>query len=405
MDWILYNARLEDDAPLMDVGIERGKIAALEPVERGLGAGAAHHLDLGGAVLLPGLVDAHTHLDKTFSTLQNESGTLAEALVVYPRLRAQRDADMVQQAARKAVRMAIANGVTAMRSHIDIAGEESLTAVAALLDLREQVRDQIELQFVALGEAAGLPEHRAGLVKALQMGVDYVGGAPALCADPQREVATLFEIAASMSKPIDLHIDETEDARMRTLAYLAEQTIRYGMQGRVTAGHCCSLAFMDGETADPLIDQVAAAQIHIVTLPSCNLVLMGRHLHPAPRGTTRVKALLTAGVNVCAASDNVHDPFNPFGNYDLLQIANLNAHVAHMSGLPELYESLQMVTQRAAHCLGLDDYGTGVGKTADLIIVDCQRVVDAVLTLPPRLATFKRGKLVVATEVKQTWFV
>ena len=170
-------------------------------------------------------------------------------------------------------------------------------------------------------------------------------------------------------------------------------TIKHGMQGRVSAGHCCSLAFVEEAVAKRVIDKVAQAEITIVTLPSCNLVLMGREMNPTPRGTTRVKQLLAAGVNVCAASDNVRDPFNPFGNYDPLQIANLNAHLAHMTGERELYESIEMVTNRAAAGVGMDPKGIKVGAPADLVVLDCTNVMEAVLAPPPRLAVYKRGKL------------
>ncbi len=195
-----------------------------------LGTAVSNHTrDLEGGVLLPGLIDAHTHLDKTFSTLENESGTLGEALQVWRRVRESRTGYEIQTAAHKAVKLAIVNRVTAMRSHVDVGGAGSLTAVSALLDLREQVRHQIDLQFVALGQA-GQPNHRTKLIEVLKMGVDLVGGAPALCADPQAEIDAVFEIATQLDKPID----ETEDPQMRTLEYLAEQTIAHGMEGQVT---------------------------------------------------------------------------------------------------------------------------------------------------------------------------
>jgi cytosine deaminase len=190
---------------------------------------------------------------------------------------------------------------------------------------------------------------------------------------------------------------------MLSLEYLAEQTLAHGMQGQVTADHCCSLAFVDEATAQRVIDKVAEAGLNIITLPSCNLVLMGRGMQPVPRGITPVKAFLARGVNIAAASDNVHDPFNPFGSYDLLQIASLNAHLAHLTGEAELYASLKMVTDYPARTLGLPNYGLTEGATADLVIVDANRVLDTVLAPPPRLATFKAGRLIVRSTVVQHW--
>jgi cytosine deaminase len=149
---------------------------------------------------------------------------------------------------------------------------------------------------------------------------------------------------------------------------------------------------------------VAQAQLNLITLPSCNLVLMGRHMQPVPRGVTRVKALLARQVNLSAASDNVHDPFNPFGNYDLLHIANLTAHVAHLSGETEIATSLQMVTHHPAQTLGLPHYGLHLGARADLVVLDTDSRKTAVLAPPARLATFKAGRLVVRTRIEQRWF-
>jgi cytosine deaminase len=161
---------------------------------------------------------------------------------------------------------------------------------------------------------------------------------------------------------------------------------------------------MDDATAGRVMAKVAQAQLHVITLPSCNLVLMGRGMRPAPRGITPVKDLLARGVNVCAASDNVQDPFNPFGAYDLLHTANLNAHVAHMTGEAEIYTCLRMVTTHPARALGLPGLGVVAGAAADLVILDAERVADALISLPARLATFKAGKLIVRTSIERTWY-
>lgn len=404
MDWILNNAQI--DSELWDVAIRDGRIEAREPAGTALASvEAKHKRDLEGSVVLPGLIDAHTHLDKTFATLENKSGTLGEALAVWRRVHESRSRADISEAATKAIRLAIANGVTAMRSHIDIGSRDQLTPVEVLLDLRESFKDQIDLQFVGLGTSAGEHKWLDGMRTALSMGVDYVGGCPALCPDPKAEIDAVFVLAEEFGKGIDLHVDETEDPKMLSLAYLADKTIEQGMQGRVTAGHCCSLAFVDEEKAARTIERVAEAGINIVTLPSCNLVLMGRSISPAPRGATRVKPLLAAGVNVCAASDNVHDPFNPFGSYDLLQIANLNAHVAHMTGEVELKESINMVTSRAAQTLGLAGHTLAVGQPADLVVLNTTQAEDAILAPPARRMTFKNGNLLVETTIKQTWNV
>ena len=403
-DWLLQQARLLDHNTTVDLLLRDGKIVAL----------AAHLPDdtispdakiwnLDGRVVLPGLVDIHTHLDKTYSTVRNASGTLHEAIDLWNAYKSTRTLADARAAAERALHNAVAHGVTALRSHLNATDDGDLPVIDMMLDLREAWRERIDLQFVALGHPGASARDDELMTQALALGVDFVGGAPALLDDPHASIDAAFDLAERTGKPLDLHIDETEDADTLTLAYLAEQTTVRGMHGLVTAGHCCSLAFVDDETAARTIERVAEAEITVVTLPSCNLVLMGRDRQPAPRGVTRVKELLAAGVNVCAASDNVRDPFNPFGAYDLLQIANLNAHAAQLTGDEELRTSLDMVTTRPARAFGAANVGLHEGATADCVILDTREPLDAVLFPPPRLATFKRGRLVVRTRIEREW--
>ncbi len=401
MDWVLRQARISDDAPLQDIGLEAGKITAIAP---SLATQAAQEWDLAGQVVLPGMVDLHTHLDKTYATTYNKSGTLLEAIEVWTEAKRQRTPEQAQTAVRRALQNAISYGVTGMRSHVNTIETEDLPIVEAIMDVCRQMQSQISVELVALGDAAASAEADDVLECSLNMGVDYVGGAPSLSSDPQASIDTIFAIAEKTGKPIDLHIDETEDPNMLMLEYLADKTITMGMQGQVTAGHCCSLTFVDDETAARVMDKVAQAEMTMVTLPSCNLVLMGREMSPPPRGVTRIKELLAHGVNVCAASDNVRDPFNPFGAYDQLQIANLTAHVAHMTGEAELYASLAMVSSNPARAFGSDlPTIVAVGQVADLVVVEAASVLETVLYPPARLGTFKAGRLVVKTTIEQEW--
>lgn len=400
VDWLLCNARLADDAPLVDLALAGGRIVALGPT---LPHTAAQHWDLGGRVLLPGLIDAHTHLDKTFFELPNHSGTLREAIDVWHAESPALTPESYLARSSRALELAVLHGTTTLRTHVDMNAPYNLLALEAILAVREEWQHAINVQIVALGSPGVTPAYDEFMRQALAVGADLVGGAPSLEADPLVALRGAFALAEATGKPIDLHIDETEDPQMRVLEWLADMTIAHGLQGRVTAGHCCSLAFMDDLTAGRIMEKVARAQIHIVTLPSCNLVLMGRNQQPVPRGITRVADLLAHGVNVCAASDNVADPFNPFGSYDLLQIANLTAHAAHLSGAAEIRSCLEMVSTRAAQTVGLTDYGLHVGASADLVVVDAPSLLSAVTLTAPRLATFKRGQLVVRTAIERAW--
>lgn len=385
-DWILRNTQLVDQAHPhpVDIAIKHGKITAIAP---NLPMTAEHEWNLAGRIVLPGFVDLHTHLDKTYFDIPNHSGTLLEAIEVWRSNKQRGMRTRVRTNASRALRTAISRGTAALRTHVDVEVMSDLVSLEALLEVRGEFHNKINLEIVALAS----PVRTETAEAALKLGCDLIGGAPALEADPYANVADAFVLAEKYGKAIDLHIDETEDPNMRTLERLAELTLAHGMQGRVTAGHCCSLDFMDEATASRVIEKVAKAQINVITLPSCNLVLMGRSQRPVPRGLTRVKQLLAAGVNVCIGSDNVRDPFNPLGNYDLLHSANLTAHAAHMTGSDEILSCLRMVSQYPAQVMGLGGQGIMVGTSADLVVMDTTEVGDLLPSVPARLATVKAG--------------
>lgn len=398
---VLRGCRVKDGAPLTDIGISDGQIAAIAPL---LPKGRAE-LEVGGRVVLPGLIDAHTHLDKTLlDRLVNESGTLLEAIELWRGVRGSLPREDYVQRALGGVRLAMAAGTTAIRTHADVGTNLGLTAVEALLEVKERCRGKIDVQIVALGhkaDAAG-PREAELVEEAVRLGVDCVGGAPHIDEDPKASIDFFLDLAEKYGKPVDLHMDERDDPTILTLEYLAEQTIARGLQGRVTADHCCSLSACDHATAERIMDKVAAAQIHVITLPSCNLYLQGRGDRGLiRRGLTRVKELLARGVNVVTASDNVQDPFNPLGKGDPLLIGNLTCHAAHMGGVQEQATVLEMLTTRAARCLGLSDYGLAEGCKADLVVLDCTRLRDVLALLPTRLYVIKAGRVVAATHCEQ----
>jgi cytosine/creatinine deaminase len=398
--WVLRNARVGETPQTVDIALENGFIKA---IDHHLALQGQHEWNLNGNIVVPGLVDAHVHLDKTFSTTFNKSGTLQEAIDVWRQEKPHLTYEGYVARMMQAVQVAVLKGTTSLRTHIDLDAQSGFAALEAVLELREKFQPMIDIQIVALGQAGLNEEETKAVQAALEMGADLVGGAPALLPNPNESIDAIFSLAERYGKGIDLHIDETEDVNVLTLEYLAEKTIEREMQGLVTAGHCCSLAFVDDATADRVMEKVKEAKLNVITLPSCNLVLMGRGTFPVARGLTRVKELLGAGVNVAAASDNVRDPFNPLGNYDLLFIANLTAHAAHMTGARELETCINMVTSNAAEILGLQNYGLFEGGRADLVVVDAVNVMNMLAGVPERLATFKHGELIVRSEIQRTW--
>ncbi len=398
--WVLRNARLEDDQPLVDIALEGGRIAAIGPK---LGITGREERDLMGRIVLPGLVEAHCHVDKnlTIDRVGNASGTLMEAIQNWVAFKPTlTKADYLERGAR-GLEMAITAGTTALRTHVDV-DASGFTALEALLELKARYRDALEIQIVALGGPGLAGAEHDAMVEAIIMGADIVGGCPAIRPDPKAEVVAALELASRFNKPVDLHVDENENPASNSLETLADETIKRGLEGLVTAGHCCSLEFMNQKVADRVMDKVALARINIVTLPACNLNLQGRGMHPTPRGLTRVKELLARGVNVVIGSDNVQDPFHPVGNYDLLHAANIAAMAAHMTSRTELLETIRMVTNRPARMLGLEHHGIHEGAKADLIVLDAYSKLASVTVLPERLMVFKSGKVISSVSVTRT---
>ncbi len=400
LDYLLKNACVEGE--LCNLAIKDGVIQKRTHTAQVSNEKATEVWELDGRVVIPALADVHVHLDKTFVPLVNQSGTLREAIDVWVKEKPKLNFDSYEQRALKAIKQALTKGTSFIRTHIDINSKHGFTALEAMLKVREQVKELCYIEIVALG-AAGLTKAETQAMKtALELGADLVGGAPALLENPQQSIDVIFDLAELYAKDIDLHIDETEDPNSRTLAYLAKKTIEKGFQGRVTAGHCCSLAFMPLEDAANLIDKVAEAKLNIVSLPSCNLVLMGRNLEPKPRGVTRIKELLAAGVNVAAASDNVADPFNPFGHYDALFTANLAAHTAQMTSLEELKRCLDMVTCNATAIMKQTSK-LKPNEAANFVILNAFDYATTVTSLADRYATFYKGQCVVKQTTNYEW--
>ena len=397
---LLKNARAPGWDASRDVLIEDGKISA---VGEGLsaGRGGASEIDLGGRAVIPGLVEAHTHLDKalTLEVCRNEAGTLIGAIREMAKLKRVSSAEDVYKRAEACLLKFISHGATTVRTHIDVDPSIELRGMEAGVRLREEYRERVTLQLVAFasGTSGPLeePEHRDRLAEAVRMGADAVGGAPTLADNPQAHVNAVFGLALDAGLPLDLHVDESDDPGDQVLDIVADKTMAEGYEGRVVAGHCCSLAAMDDATAGRIIEKTARARISVITMPFCNLYLQGRgDAQPIRRGITRVKELEEAGVNVYCASDNVQDPFGPFGRADPLESAWLTGLAAQWDpgAIPSL---LDMVTARPARPLGLGEpYGVREGSRADLVVMDFEAADNVVVERPPRALVIRSGRIV-----------
>lgn len=394
---ILRNVRPWGKGEPVDVAVKDGQI-------RAIGAALGEGEDFAGRVLLPGLVETHCHLDKTYSLgheLDNQSGTLMEAVERWLDHKNRYTRQDYRIRAEAGLRQALAKGTTALRTHVDMVDRGGLIALEALLELKSVWQPRIDLQIVALG-FPGTPQQDDLMREALTMGADVVGGCPALTPDAIACLRSAFLLAEHFDKPLDLHMDETEDPKVFNLEPLAEMTVASGLQRQVTADHCCSLSYQPAKVQQQMMDKLVAADIACIGLPAANLALQGQGCPPA-RGLMPIKAMRQAGVRTALGSDNVGDPFLPLGNYDLLWQANLAIHAAHLTRPDGRWAALQMVTEEAASVLGLNGYGLEVGCRADLVILDTTSWEGALAQMPPRLRVYKAGNLVFKQEVTWLW--
>ncbi|KUK11973.1 MAG: Amidohydrolase [Moorella sp. 60_41] len=395
MDLLLRRARLMDGS-FQDITVRDGRI-----LEMGtdLSCAARETIDVGGRLVIPAFVDAHTHLEKALVGVVAGAASLEDAILAFARLYDNLTKEDVQARAARVLEMAVGHGTGTMRSHVTVVPEIGLVALEALLELKEKYASIIDLQLVAMPAGVDYVLDRATLElleEAARLGVDALGGAPHLSRDPFESIDKTLYLAEKYGLPLDFHVDEHDEPDVRTLEYLAERARERGLTGRVVAGHCCALAAVPDDVAHRVIEKVREAGLSIITLPSCNLYLMGRKdKQPVRRGVTRVRELLAAGVNVAYASDNIRDPFRPFGNADMLEEALITAQVLQM-GLPgELETVLRMGTYNAAAAAGLGEaYGLRPGAWADLVVLEAGSPAEAVISQAAKSYVFKRGRLV-----------
>jgi len=399
VDLILRHANLPDGRRDVDIGIADGRIAAVAPQ---LAASAREELDLGGRLVSPPFVDAHFHMDATLSLglpRLNRSGTLLEGIALWGELKPQLSVDAVIERALAYCDMAVAQGLLAIRSHVDVC-DERLLAVDALLEVKRRVAPYLDLQLVAFPQdgfyrSAGAEQN---LLRALDRGVDVVGGIPHFersMADGAASVRRLCEIAAERGLRVDLHCDESDDPLSRHVETLAAETQRLGLQGRVAGSHLTSMHSMDNYYVSKLLPLMAEAGVAAIANPLINITLQGRHdSYPKRRGMTRVPELMAAGVTVAFGHDCVMDPWYSFGSGDMLEVAHMGIHVAQMTSQQGIAAAFDAVTTHPAAILGLEGYGLAPGCHADLVVLQAADPFEAIRLKAARLLVLRRGRVV-----------
>ena len=403
LDLLIQNASLPDGRQQMSVAVKNGKIVEVSP---GLNAPAHQTLDAQGQLLSPPFVDAHFHMDATLSyglPRVNQSGTLLEGIALWGELKPLLTQEALIERALTYCDWAVAKGLLAIRTHVDVC-DDRLLAVDALLEVKKRVAPYIDLQLVAFPQDGVLRSKTAlaNLKRALDKGVDVVGGIPHFertMAEGAASVKLLCDIAAERGLRVDMHCDESDDPMSRHVETLAYETQRLGLQGRVTGSHLTSMHSMDNYYVSKLIALMAEAQLHAVANPLINITLQGRHdTYPKRRGMTRVPELLAAGINVAFGHDCVMDPWYSLGSGDMLEVAHMGLHVAQMTSQAATRQCFDAVTVNAGQVMGLEGYGLNVGCHADFVLLQAHDPVGALRLRATRLKVFRRGKLVAESE-------
>jgi cytosine/creatinine deaminase len=397
-DLILKGGTLPDGRTT-DIGITGGTIAAIEDLST---AEAGEVIDASGDLVSPPFVDPHFHMDATLSygiPRINASGTLLEGIGLWGELKQVMQPDEIKARALEYCDWAASLGLLCIRSHVDTC-HDSLIGVEALLEVRKEVADYIDLQLVAFPQD-GLyrdPTALQNTIRALDMGVDVVGGIPHFertMADGARSVTALCEIAAERGLMVDMHCDETDDPHSRHIETLAYETQRLGLQGRVAGSHLTSMHSMDNYYVSKLLPLMAEAEVAAIPNPLINIVLQGRHdTYPKRRGLTRVKEMQAMGIDVGWGQDCVMDPWYSMGTGDMLDVAFMGLHVAQMTSPNEMRRCFDMVTNVNARIMGLEDYGLRVGAKASMVVLDAGNPIEALRLRPDRLCVIAKGKVI-----------
>jgi cytosine deaminase len=405
---LIRNATLPDGRTGIDLLARGGRIEAVGPALPTPEGETV--IDAQGWLLSPPFVDPHFHMDATLSyglPRVNASGTLLEGIALWGELKPLLTQEALVERALAYCDWAVARGLLAIRTHVDVC-DDRLLAVEALLEVKRRVEPYVDLQLVAFPQDGVLrsPNALANLERALDLGVDVVGGIPHFertMADGAESVRLLCELAAARGLPVDMHCDESDDPLSRHVETLAFHARRLGLQGRVTGSHLTSMHSMDNYYVSKLVPLMAEAGLHAVANPLINITLQGRHdTYPKRRGMTRVPELLAAGVNVAFGHDCVMDPWYPLGSGDMLEVAAMGLHVAQMTSVAGIRACFDAVTVNGARVLGLQGYGLEPGCRADFVLLQARSPVEAIRLRAQRLLVVRSGEVVARAPVQTT---
>lgn len=406
---LIKNVHIDNHEETSDVRIVNGKFKEIAPELTAVANEKV--IDGKGNVLLPPFVDSHVHLDATLTAGQpewNESGTLFDGIRIWSERKQDLTKEDVKKRARKTIENMVGHGIQHVRSHVDVT-DPHLIAAQALLELREELKDQIDLQLVAFPQEGILsyPHGRELMEQAVKEGLDVVGGIPHFEFTTEygwQSVHFLMALADKYDRLVDVHCDEIDDPASRNLEVLATEAYERGMKDRVTASHTTAMGSYNNAYTYKLFRLLKMSDINFVSNPLVNVHLGGRFdTYPKRRGVTRIKELTKAGINVSFGEDDVQDPWNPLGNGNMLDVVMMGVYIAHLMGYHQLQDAFNYVTYNGAKTMHISDqYGIEVGKPANCILLNAKDFYNALNKHVEVLYNIRHGKILAETKPAET---
>lgn len=406
---LIKNVCLADREGLWQILCQDGLIRTIEPMSTHVLS--ARELDVEAGLAIAPFIEPHIHLDTTQTAGEpswNLSGTLFEGIERWAERKALLTHEDVKQRTIQTLKWQIANGIQFVRTHVDVS-DPNLVALKAMLEVREEMKEWVELQIVAFPQEGILsyPNGKALLEEALRLGADVIGAIPHFEFTREYGVESLhyiFDLAEKYQVLVDVHCDEIDDEQSRFIETLATLAYERGMGHMVTASHTTAMHSYNGAYASRLFRLLKMADINFVANPLVNIHLQGRFdTYPKRRGITRVKEMLEANINVCFGHDDVFDPWYPMGTANMLQVLHMGLHVCQIMGYEQINDSLKLISSHSARTLNVQDrYGIEVGKPANLLILPAENGFDAVRRQVPVRYSIRHGRVIAETRPAQT---
>jgi len=407
---IIKNATLRGKKGLWHLVIKEGQF---EKITQELSELEANEevIDVGGSLVLPPFIEPHIHLDTTLTAGEpewNQSGTLFEGIQRWSQRKESLTHEDVKTRSKTALKWQIAQGIGHVRTHVDVT-DPSLTALKAMLEVKEEMKDYVDIQLVAFPQEGILsyPNGTELLEEAVKMGADVVGGIPHFEFTREYGVDSMkiaFDLAEKYDRLVDIHCDEIDDEQSRFVEVVAKEAYERGLGTRTTASHTTAMGSYNDAYTYKLFRLLKLSNINFVSNPLVNIHLQGRFdTYPKRRGLTRVKELLEAGLNVSFGHDDIFDPWYPLGTGNMLQVLHMGIHASQLMGYEQIVNSIDLITTNSAKTLHIEDrYGIEEGKPANFIVMSAENEYETIRKQAKVRYSFRNGKIIAETKPSET---